>query len=56
MSTDIFAKIGDIKGEVARCQAQGRNRGAVVLLGRDPTRYRPRTVVAAAKARPPSTT
>ena len=34
MASDIFAKIGDIKGESARRQAQGRNRGAVVLLGR----------------------
>ena len=29
----IFAKIGDIKGRIPRRQAQGRNRGAVVLLG-----------------------
>ena len=34
MASDIFAKIGDIKGRVARRQTQGRNRGAVVLLGR----------------------
>ena len=34
MASDIFAKIGDIKGRIRRRQAQGRNRGAVVLLGR----------------------
>ena len=36
MATDIFAKIGDIKGESSRRQAQGRSRSALVVLGRVP--------------------
>ena len=52
MASDIFAKLGDIKGESTRRQAQGRDRSAVVVVGRDQRRARWRTAAAAARARP----
>ena len=39
MASDIFAKIGDIKGESLDTQAQGRNRSAVVVVGRAAERH-----------------
>ena len=39
MANSIFARIGTIKGESPRCQAQGRDRGPVVVVGLVPVRH-----------------